>query len=274
MIIAFILLIVSSQSKWGTPVKVIDYAALVETIYTDETGISHIFNCDTRDYNLYYKRLYPNMSLSSEVMLHDLCRSTVSIASTDNDKNLYVAYTRSRSSSSRYMDVAYIESHDGGKSWTKPIIVPRQNMDDEIHRYLPIVLITENKKVWIFYRKSKYMSPGETISALSSTDGVMNYVTKSKGSSVFQNEISVNITVKLAGVTYTKNNGKSVISIIYGGPDIKIYYTDNNGVSWNGPRKLKVWDNYDVWMLLSYFFASPFGTPNMYVPCYSKKDKY
>ena len=131
-----------------------------------------------------------------------------------------------------------------------------------------------HKRIWVFYRKFKVEPLGKKIPLLSDIKGTMNYVTKSKGSSTFKNEISTNIFVNIGNVVYTKNNGKLVISIVYSYTDLYIYYTDNNGVSWNGPRKLEACDSYETDQFMLPPFASPFGTQNIYIPCFKKKQGY
>ena len=62
--------------------------------------------------------------------------------------------------------------------------------------------------------------------------------------------------------------------MIYNDLHVYIYYTDNNGVSWNGTRKLNPCDDYEIGFTVLPASASPFGSQYIYVPCYTAKNDY
>ena len=142
----------------------------------------------------------------------------------------YIMFTAERqfSDTERFVDIYFSESYDNGESWTSPIAVPRKNMNDKVSRVKPQMIISDNKRIWIFY---------ETIGSINQ---FLYYVVRNPTSRSFSKEIAVSgITdVNTASVSCITYNNHTTISIFWNSffnETIRKTYTNNNGAKWNGP---------------------------------------
>ena len=238
-------LIVFCYGGWSIPIEVIPSYERVPTlraVFTDNSnGISHILWCHNSSLELHYRQLSANGTLSE---INGLpwpieCKYNFILDGLHDGKTLYIIFQRSRVIASKdscdknnesCIDIYFAQSQDNGKLWSKSIAVPRKNMKDKLDRVNPKFLKTNQNRLWIFYKKStKEYAP-------------ISYVTLAPGSSIFSFEKDLNIIAsKKYSVAYNKNETKSITGIfVYSKENYKYhrYYSDNNGLSWNGPYDL------------------------------------
>eukprot|EP01022_Parablepharisma_sp_SALTPOND_P022845 TRINITY_DN4670_c0_g1_i1.p1 TRINITY_DN4670_c0_g1~~TRINITY_DN4670_c0_g1_i1.p1 ORF type:complete len:428 (-),score=5.73 TRINITY_DN4670_c0_g1_i1:215-1414(-) len=263
------LIITQSLAKWEEPIEIIPSYGTTRSIFTDNSnGISHVFWCRNPDFQFHYRRFYPNGTLS-EIMTfywNAPCFLYYTVEGLHDGKTLYLVYQgrRQRHTISGKCqedprvcnDVYFSESTDGGNAWSKPVAVPRADMYDKQNREFPLLLVTPQKRLWVFYRMTGFY------------DAPYSYVTRPSGSSVFSPEIVTPVRVNHASVAYNVVKGSSVVSIFYnhhGDTKPYHYYTENNGVNWIGPEDISKYCQSDV--IYEYPFTSSLTPLYLFVVC-------
>lgn len=255
-----ILLALSVQvfGRWENPIKVLPSYEGKLSIFTDNlSGISHIVYCSTASRNLSYMRVYPNSTVSSlrAFPWSHPCSQFLTLKGFDDRRSLYLVYQAQREATGNAepcsanarncQDVYFAESRDGGDVWTEAVAVPRESMSDGVGREEPQVLLMNNSRIWIFYKRG------------GSGKGNFSYVVRAPGSSVFTREELLPIHVSRVSLAYNSFQGRSILSIFHGlSNDSRQfrYHTENNGISWQGSEDVTSICNDDS------FFISPFNS--------------
>ena len=224
-----ILTIVYGKREWTFPIKVIPSYQLSQSVYVDTfTKIAHVIWCN--DYKMYYLRFGPNNEISPTKLLDSphTCFSRFIINGYNDGKSIFIVYEGRRKRipgrcvniTDACNDIYFLESADGGISWSKEIAVPRRDLNDHEDREFPKLFITHQNRIWIFYRMSGL------------ADAPYSYVTRSLGASVFSNEIKLSIRVQTSSIAYNYYNNQHILSIYYMRANDRTryrYYTNNNG---------------------------------------------
>eukprot|EP01022_Parablepharisma_sp_SALTPOND_P008403 TRINITY_DN135890_c0_g1_i1.p1 TRINITY_DN135890_c0_g1~~TRINITY_DN135890_c0_g1_i1.p1 ORF type:complete len:419 (-),score=11.29 TRINITY_DN135890_c0_g1_i1:159-1415(-) len=176
--------------EWTEPVKLHESIAPIvfQKHWVDQEDLSKHFiyaEYESRKLiTLLYRKLFANGTITSPMpILRGHCHHESSGISGANDgKRVYIVANVKRTPESEYFDVFFLESKDGGLSWTDPIPIPREDTNDDKNRYYPNVRFNENKgRLWVFY----FVADGPQ------EEGVISYSTRPRGSSVFINEVEV-----------------------------------------------------------------------------------
>jgi len=125
-------------------------------------------------------------------------------------------------------DIFIMESNDEGQTWSNPIPVPRTDMNDPANRKLPAILyIAEIGRLFIAYCYE---------------GAYIRFVTRPKGSQIFQNEAIINYQrdPELTDLVfaYTYSNGNLALHMfiqkhVFETPSIVWFGSTDNGVTWH-----------------------------------------
>ena len=210
-----------SLCQWSAPILMkTDIADSYPALYISPTsGHKFVFypQSDSTTSSLCYKVLDASDVVQTEicmkqtVLVKDICT-----AGTVNGQSIFVTFSARRSITSKNCtdtdvsgcsDIYFIESSNGGDSWTKPKAVPRRNMTDAANRKSPQVLyMEESKRLFIFY-----LVPAED-------DHAIFQVTRPEGSLLFSNEAQVyrnSYPMTKLQVAYTNAYGESFVHIAF-----------------------------------------------------------
>ena len=141
------------------------------TVYLVPNGDVHLFrDCSCYSRLKYIHQIkYANGTLGSFKILDEdrtlhyapINFTSLSIEGSKDGKHLIFTYYGSRGrranncnkyNDSGCIDVLYIESFNGGKDWTEPLLLPKQVENDRIHRYNPsIVYEKDTGRIYIVY---------------------------------------------------------------------------------------------------------------------------
>lgn len=254
----FVMVLMQVLGRWEIPVKVVNSYEDKVSIFTDNAnGISHVVWCSSASKYLSYIRVYSNGTTSPLESLpwKHPCSPLVSIKGFDDKKTLFLVYQAQREFAPEYKgcandpknchDIYFTESHDEGLTWTTPEAVPRDDMNDKVGREEPQLLVMNNSRLWIFYKRS------------GSSNGNYSYVVRSPGSSTFSSEKLLPIHVSRVSIAYNDFNGESILSIYHGlwnESEEYRYYTENNGITWNGDEDVSDYCDGDS------IFIAPFNS--------------
>ena len=275
-LIILVLLLTLTVADWTTPVKVIPAYKDSFSIFTDDSnGVSHVFWCNNIDLNFNYRRFYPNNTLSPIQVFEweQPCNRSYVIKGAHDGKSLYLVFQGSRkrviggsceTDSNKCHDIFFSESINGGETWSKPKAVPRNDMADKRDRQYPDLIVTVEKRLWIFYRMQGLIN------------SLLAHAMRTPGTSDFYNEYIHPIQVDTFSLKYAVNENTRTLSIFYMKQDDNDkfhYYTENNGISWRGP--FNVTNSCDNDTIVKLPFSSDLSLPFAFFVCENEKpEKY
>jgi len=143
------------------------------------------------------------------------------IAGPKDGKHIYIAYY---TVGEHYQD-SFIESEDGGKTWTPEKVVMELDKDLRLDDFL---YIKETGRLFVF--------------SLSDPTWLVWYVTRPAGSTQFSNPVSLtsNSFCSSIKVTYTNQDGKIRLHMFARGWKGELLYlsSDDNGIMWSTPKSI------------------------------------
>jgi len=245
MKLALILLVLNIflvQGRWDEPQNVSNskFGAHNSSLATDAFGNSHITWCECTDktYTEPWTLMYSNNSngpFGSPVYIGSGdCRKSQVIVSLDDANHIYVVFQAYRVQSQApcrkgnvggCSDVWFVESTDGGMTWSTPITLPHHN--DAQNRYTPVMRVIDGTVVVIYDYNNQYI--GFTIRALGSS---------------FTTEVllpfSANVE-QFPNIEYTIDNENIYYHVFFNqGPAnfVELYYSKFDGDNWTNPVAL------------------------------------
>ena len=198
------LLFVFASAEWGTQ------KAVFTT--TDELTAQHMWLDPTSatEHFIFSKKMNGVLKTAHLVHYADDTTATTSflplhhhhsahLTGSADGKVIVATFCASRTDSNYIKDIFFVESEDSGKSWSAPIRVARDDMEDSQDRFAPKILyVKETKRVFIFYAK---------------TSGVY-FVSRAAGSTIFSKEALIDSTYAMLtdlSATYTFSNSAVVM---------------------------------------------------------------
>jgi hypothetical protein len=181
---------------------------------------------------LYYVQIHPDKTVSQPLELFPGHNHYISsdITGADDGRHLYIAACVKRDPDLDYSDIYFIESSDGGKSFSTPTAVPREDMNDNEYRYSPnIQLDLVSERLWIYYYARL-------------ADREVRYTSRPRRSLVFQKESKREhgTDVQTALNFRVANTDNSKVLLIYDmilKPGYYIYnfarVSQDNGINWS-----------------------------------------
>ncbi len=181
---------------------------------------------------LFYRRLYPNGSVTEPITLLPGLKHYASsdITGAHDGRRIFIAACTKRNPESDWTDVFFIESKDGGNNFSTPVAVPRKEMNDEANRISPRVRFSlEHERLWLVYYRvinsQKYIA----------------FVSRPKGSAVFSSEQvaarDINPTDQLRFELAYSSKGATTLVLAYRsrsyGNYIIAFVSTNFGIDWN-----------------------------------------
>ncbi len=235
MLVAFSVLAVSGQ-KWGNVITVAEsnMDILFQKHFLDQTDKSAHFIYAVRTKlaftELFYRKMTSEGVLGTPLRLFPNQKHLqISDISGAHDGSTIFIAGNVRRNNSQYYDVYFMESTNGGKTFSSPVAVPRDKMDDEEHRFEPNIRYSlANERIWIGYRKG----------SLEDTSDIA-FVSRPKGSSIFSKEKSVSsysgnrTPLRFEIVDQMNDVTWATFLTAYGRDRLYTSESINNGVTWN-----------------------------------------
>lgn len=164
----FLVSLLAVSAAWSTPMRLSDetHDATFPEMYIDPMSkVTHTLWIDHVGDNFYlaYSRVLSNKTQSKPIYLDTEHRVRLShIIGEGNGKHLMVAYDAKRSQGDKLdcaaaspqacYEIFFTESLDGGKTWTKSVMIQHDNVNDVKDRKGPrITYVKENKVVALTY---------------------------------------------------------------------------------------------------------------------------
>lgn len=160
VIFAFSLILSIYGQQWTEPLSIFDSVAPItfqKHWIDEETLVKHYIYAvqETRRLNqLYYRKVFTNGSLSEPIAIMPGQTSGYSsdITGANDGKRIFIVANVKRDTDPVVFDVYFLESINGGANWSKPVQVPRKEMNDEIGRFYANIKFSEDKeRLWIAY---------------------------------------------------------------------------------------------------------------------------
>jgi len=180
-----------AQCGWNEPNLVIKKPQNQPSLFVDRgNGNRYVFypNVTKNDTSILSQYCFKKFDVNDK-LLNETCIKLkeliydITATGADNKEGLYVAFSAKRTlrgascednDLSGCIDIFFTESTDDGQTWSKPIQVPRYNINDSKNRKMPIMFrVQETGRLFIFYKIGKDL----------------HSVTRPGGSTLFTNEI-------------------------------------------------------------------------------------
>lgn len=247
--IFFSMLIQGSSEAWSKPLTIDTQKPIVIPVglyqYT-ATGESNVFYAragkSDQVVDLGTKTLFANYTLGNFNKLHQSSEPTLygPLIGDDKGENLFLSWATSRTQEgkecnrddrSKCSDIFFSESKNGGISWTTPIRVGREDMNDPVNRDFPRLLyVKETGRIYIFY--SRFDDEKHSY--------VIGYVTKPAGSIILTKERLLPFEhEKVFHVAYTIRNAETVIHLVFKNSNNDYMHTQSIDImNWKAPAKI------------------------------------
>eukprot|EP00826_Nyctotherus_ovalis_P047338 TRINITY_DN5432_c0_g3_i1.p1 TRINITY_DN5432_c0_g3~~TRINITY_DN5432_c0_g3_i1.p1 ORF type:complete len:387 (+),score=83.08 TRINITY_DN5432_c0_g3_i1:169-1329(+) len=236
--LAFALLFAFAASEWSKPVNVIpSYKKSFATFTDNSNGVSHIFWCSSPDLKFNYRRLNPDNTVSSVQVFNweQPCDSLYDLKGAHNGASIYFVFQAQRKrglakdctkNPASCRDIFFTESANGGTVWSVPKAVSHKNAMDVQERLYPQLLVGNNNRLWIFYRAAGVL------------EAPLRYAMRAPNSALFSEEEILPVVASSFSLKQTTGIRSNAVSIFFTRHDDGNryhYYTENNGISWEGP---------------------------------------
>lgn len=212
------------KSKEYKPIKIL-------SVYRDPTSsVNHVYYSAGRLHC--YQALLDNGTELYNDVFNSGYHNTAVLRGAGDGKRLFLAYGHFKPEVVKFM-----ESSDGGKSWSDPVSIVAESKD-EYRTFTDMLYIEGNLFVFFIHMLDESHSEVATI----------KMVSRAAGSSVFSPErlIAKNAAWSREGLaaSYERQGKKTCLHVAYNvGPDNKrlIWYTRSvdSGASWSNPREIK-----------------------------------
>eukprot|EP00830_Metopus_es_P012820 TRINITY_DN2964_c0_g1_i1.p1 TRINITY_DN2964_c0_g1~~TRINITY_DN2964_c0_g1_i1.p1 ORF type:complete len:433 (-),score=60.17 TRINITY_DN2964_c0_g1_i1:53-1351(-) len=256
---ALILLLASiAYAKWTVPEDLLqsNKQNFIKSMYTDPTtGITHLMFCRTYAENITYWQIDRNNHVVFKDHLSDPTMAGIysaKIIGAGDGKLLYVLFMGTRNCKGLYYDQWFTESKDGGRTWSKMVKVPKDDMDDHCDRYGDsLLIIHETGRAYISYHCD---CPNE--------NPRLKYSQRPPGSSLFTKEVDIyynqsnNHIRPSITMEYTFKNGKPIVHFFwvnYNSKERMVMHmmTDDNGLTFSEAKAISGTDSYRGFLSLN-----------------------
>jgi len=234
-------------SKWEETIKLYDTVpeAMLVSHYTDpKTNITFALIHREVEFvpTVGVQKIFPNKTIGDfipiMIMNTNYYRSNDKITGTDDGKHLFIVTTAwELSEEGMRAEVYFSESNDNGISWSKPVKIQRENMDDIYERETQsLVYVKETGRIYIFYLYHKIR---ESLTFI-------GIVTRPAGSTIFSTEklyfTNIDYLIYAVKCAYTLENSRTRLHLIMhvskDGENLIQYSSSDDGFSWTEPKKI------------------------------------
>ena len=236
--------------SWDTSTKIAEGANAKAMFIDPKSGVIHIASCQevsgTKDVYLFYKQIALNGTQTDGKQLEGVRGCTeVAIDGQEDGKHVLISFVGPRMSGEiscterepiGCLDLFFKESYDEGVTWTLSAPVPRDNMNDVVHRlHAQLIHVKESSRVWLVYMKN------DTEQEYAS----LRYVVRPPGSTIFNKEEQLMAGEKMYPVLAytTPKPGVQVLHLVwceFVENKFLGYYSksSDNGKSWSIPAAI------------------------------------
>ena len=175
MLLVLVQVVDVAKGEWSPPVKLTNGTrdSTFPEMYIDPvTKITHTLWIDNQgsDYRLAYAQIGPDKKMSTPILLETAHRARLShIIGGQDSQHLLIGFDAKRSQGDRNdcnaddtsgcFEIFFTESKDGGKIWSKPVMIPHDEPNDQRDRKGPrLIYVKETKQVFMTYQRNGPMA--------------------------------------------------------------------------------------------------------------------
>ncbi len=157
----------------------------------------------------------------------------VSAAVDHTGRSMFVVYSAARSFVQGNIDLYFTESADFGETWSLPVPLPRERLDDQANRWgQQLVRIPAGKRLFVaFLKKSEEDARVQ-----------LCYVTRPDGSAVFANEVRIDYWMRVDSISLAYTLQSETRADLH----IFAYYNDHDLVHYKSSTLGAQWEKFDL----------------------------
>ncbi len=227
-IIAVSMLAVASLATWVGPIQLLDLdtAVSVESVYRDPTSLlTHVIAMERSTSSLYHFAVSDTGAIVYNYTFPENDYSINAVVQGAGDGLKIFAACSFRKNNLDHL-IRFRESADGGKTWSKPIVIVEEGSNKRLQ---DMIYVVDTGRIYVFF----------------TTGHDLRVVSRAQGSIVFGSEVMVGKRAysefNSALASYNINNGKSLIHVVFKNyDDLSLRYTSSstNGVTWEKDRDI------------------------------------